>query len=276
MHAAPTHAEDEASAMPRRHFETDGEYIRRLCDTLRERDGTIAQMKMDHEAIVASLRTAFGDAQRNVTYLENRVAELEGENARVKAQVVSEMQTLQARLEDAESRIQSKAPTDGSSVQGICIRWHEQGHKTALESVFQAAARESNLPGDMCYEWSPGAKYALVIVPLFPATNRLDASVLDAIRDARAAASSVVLVAMRWGVNAQELLLGQVRDCGAEVVNLYWEKDAADNKMLARCQKNDQNIATLRGIIQSAVPVRRASTSTWIGGVATRLGLPWR
>ena len=274
MHAAPTHAEDEASAMPRRHFETDGEYIRRLCDTLRERDGTIAQMKMDHEAIVASLRTAFGDAQRNVTYLENRVAELEGENARVKAQVVSEMQTLQARLEDAESRIQSKAPTDGSSVQGICIRWHEQGHKTALESVFQAAARESNLPGDMCYEWSPGAKYALVIVPLFPATVKLDASVLDAIRDARAAASSVVLVAMRWGVNAPELLLGQVRDCGAEVVNLYWEKDHAERKSLARCQKNEQNIAALRGIIQSAVPVRRVSASSTIGGLFSRLG--WR
>ena len=266
--------------------EPDKELIERLRERHTRDSDTIAQLQACIEANAGTVtgfqraledtRRLLDDARHQAVQAQNRVAELQAENAGVKARVASEMQAIQAKIREDEARIQSRAPTDGSSAQGICVHWHEQGHKTALESVFQAAARESNLPGNMCYEWSPGAKYALVIVPLFPATVKLDASVLDAIRDARASASSVVLVAMRWGVNAQELLLGQVRDCGAEVVNLYWEKDAADNKMLARCQKNDQNIATLRGIIQSAVPVRRASTSTWIGGVATRLGLPWR
>ena len=265
-----------------------GEPDKELIERLRERHtrdaDTIAQLQACIEANAGTVtgyqhaleesRRLLDDARHRAAQAQNRVAELQAENAGVKARVASEMQAIQAKIREDEARIQSRAPTDGSSAQGICIRWHEQGHKTALESVFQAAARESNLPGDMCYEWSPGAKYALVIVPLFPATNRLDASVLDAIRDSRAAASSVVLVAMRWGVSAPELLLGQVRDCGAEVVNLYWEKDHAERKSLARCQKNEQNIAALRGIIQSAVPVRRVSASSTIGGLFSRLG--WR
>lgn len=261
----------------RRRGETDEQYIERLRSILYDRDATIKQMEVNLAATISSFQRALDDSRDQAERAANRVKELEAENFRVKEEVVSKMQAIQAQVREEEARIQSRAPTDGSSAQGICVRWHEQGHKTALESVFQAAARESSLPGSMCYEWSPGAKYALVIVPLYPATNRLDASVLDAIQECRAASASVVLVAMRWGQNAPELLLGQVRDCGAEVVNLYWEKDAADRKSLARCQKNEQSLAALRGIIQSAVPERRSSLSSSIGGFLSGFSrFPWR
>jgi len=239
-----------------------------------------AHSHLAHERDVALGRVRHVEDEN--AQLKSETAQLQGENAQLhgtNVQLHADMEALRKELaslqrvaEENEARICVQQPVNGKSAQGICIRWHEQGHKDALEPMFLQAAKSSDLPGDMVFDWSASSKYAVALFVIYPATNRLDESVVAAIRQCQAAAPRVVLVALRWGQNAPELNLSKLRDSGVSVVNIHWDKDAADEKFLVHCPQNDKGVKKLRGILRAAVPERPFSLSASLG----RLAGSWR
>lgn len=179
------------------------------------------------------------------------------ENASLKAQMAELQREKHMRVnqeaKQQEARVQAQRPANDGTARGICIRWHEEGHQNMLNQIFDEAGRVSGLPDGAVYEWDPGAKYALVVLVLYPATPRLsDSSVFAALRECQAAAGTVALVALRWGVDAPELSISQAS--GAAVINLYWDKDATEQKFLLSGAKNEKSLRQLRELITSAVP----------------------
>ena len=194
--------------------------------------------------------------------LKAKVAELQREHHRMH----EHMRSVYQEAKQQEARVQAQLPANDGTARGICIRWHEEGHRNALTQIFDEAGKASGLPGGAVYEWDPGAKYALVMLVLYPATPRLsDSSVFAALRECQAAAATVALVALRWGVDAPELKISQAS--GAAVINLYWDKDATEQKFLLSGAKNDSSLRQLRELITSAVPVRKNGLAAKIGSI---------
>ena len=183
---------------------------------------------------------------------------------------------LQKALALAKEHIPPPKPITGGTVHGVCIKYNRESHRSMLNMVVRQMVTHAAVPRNQVYEPEAGVQYDVVLLVDYPATSRVEESLSQAINECQAmAVGSFAFVALRWG-NPDAAPRMRVSSC--EVIELFWDKDAAGVAVLIDHQVNAQNLSRLRQIISSALPAAPENNPviTQISRALSAFKPPWR